>query len=169
MLRDIELTETQKQRLVAKSATAAQNFVEWNAALSKQERRERGQKAGARTWELHKETMLRNLRESDGRVQAGLTYRKDELPIKAKLERLYKCSFSKEQIGKRFVDFASVDMLIEHTTDPSHGVHDIVKRMADIAHDPRRKIAFLPLNHLGKKNLALLAALGVELRDCTIL
>jgi hypothetical protein len=62
----------------------------------------------------------------------SLTYRKDELQAKNALEAIYKRVFSKESINGRYIDFACSDILIEHTTDSTHGTYDLVRRFEDI-------------------------------------
>jgi len=101
----------------------------------------------------------------------NLAYRKDELEIKAILERKYHTVFHKEKVGGRYVDFADHSTLIEYTKDGGHGLHDVIARFADVkkSGDKRKRIAFVDTRLLGRLRSARLQDLAVEVFDCKVL
>ncbi len=103
----------------------------------------------------------------NGKEVAGLTYRKDELPIKAALEQLLGRTFSKEKVGGVFFDFADSEMLIECSADGTHGVQDLTMRfqVAESKGDQRKRMAFIDTSKVGPLRLARLEALNVGVRD----
>lgn len=150
MLHEVQLTKAQLDVLDARRKASVKYLIKFMAGLSSEEKRSRGREAGRRAWREHKQQMTANL--SRGRAIANLTYRKDELPVKEKLERLYSRTFSKEEINGRIVDFSCEDLIIEYTTDNTHGVFDLIRRLEAISGDTRRKIAYLPLSKLGVRS-----------------
>lgn len=163
MLRDIPLTDAQQGRLEQRRQLAVRALKEWVGAQSKEILHEKCSRGGKVAWERHREKIQCVLDE--GRLAAHLAYRKDELPIKAALEKLYDKKFHKEIIGKRVMDFASDDYLIEYTADYTHGTFDLVRRFEDVADDPRRKVAYLNVRRLGAPTRQRLEAIDVEIKD----
>lgn len=94
-------------------------------------------------------------------VKGLLAYRKDELPAKAKLESLYGVTFVKEKIGRVFIDFTSSRLLIEHTSDFTKGIYDVIRRFVAVKDDPRLKIAYVDTLRIGPKRRAQLSELAV--------
>lgn len=80
--------------------------------------------------------------------KANLTYRKDEIPIKERMEFLLNQTFKKEEINGFYIDFSSNNYLIEYTKDNTHGVSDAIKRFSTIT-DDRIKIIISNLNGIG--------------------
>jgi hypothetical protein len=163
IVQSVVLTEQQKELLDKKRlATRRKAALKLNAR-SPADRVAGSRKGGVNNWKKNSHRLLSNLR--GGNSAANLTYRKDELVVKSVLDKKYRCSFQKECINGRYVDFASKRLLIEHTTDSTHGTYDLVRRFMDITADKRRKIAYLDLPKLGPLNRQRLAALSVELHD----
>ena len=98
-------------------------------------------------------------------VKASLSYTTDELVTKRRLEKLFSRTFQKEQIGRRFIDFACEDLLIEHSEDFGKGIGDMMSRFEDIEEDPRHKIAYVDEPQLGARRRARLSAVVDEIRD----
>jgi len=171
IVRGIELTGEQQNKLkecsLAGGARGRMRIKTDPACIKGQ--REGSQKANRVRWQAAsvqaREVVKANLKK--GSSIAGLTYRKDELSVKAYLEGVFNCSFHKERIGRRFVDFANDTLLIEYTTDGSRGVQDAFARLLEIVQsgDIRRKIACLPLREVGSLRRGRFVALGVELRN----
>jgi hypothetical protein len=101
-----------------------------------------------------------------GTVAMNLAYRKDELPVKELLDKLFKSAFAKELLNDRYFDFASSRYLIEWSLSPSSGIHDIIRRFEAVVDDSRKKIAYVDTSRVGKRSMARLVAAKVELRDC---
>jgi hypothetical protein len=163
MVRSVELTASQKEELKTKRLEARKKAAAQLNKRSLSDKLESSRKGGVNNWARNKSKLVHNL--SNGNKASNLAYRQDELPVKAALEKKYRCSFQKECVNGRYVDFASKRMLIEHTTDHTHGTYDLVRRFADISTDSRRKVAYLDLPKLGPLNRKRLADLSVELHD----
>jgi len=167
ILRDIPLTDEQKERLEEKERDNQRRLVAWFQGQPELTRRKMSSRGGAKggnlVWERRRDEMLKIVEASRGK--ANLTYRRDEIPIKDKLEKLYGCVFHREVIGNRVMDFASDELLIEHTSDWTHGTFDLVRRMEDVAGDTRRKIAYLDTKKLGAPTRKRLENVGVEIID----
>ncbi|MCK9596767.1 hypothetical protein M0R19_06255 [Candidatus Pacearchaeota archaeon] len=81
----------------------------------------------------------------------NLSYRKDELPVKEKLEKIFNCEFRKERIKDRYIDFASSDYLIEYTANTSRGIYLAIRRLYyDCKEDKRQKILISHVHKIGK-------------------
>lgn len=170
-LRDITLSDEQQSALNARASANRQDFVAKMRATDAAERHRRSVVGGKTAGAMHA-AHLRGLSSEDAaehmtrlRHMAMLTYRADELPTKAAIERYYGSAFQKEIIGRRAIDFANESMLIEHTTDRFHGISDVIARFGEVGLDPRRKIAFVRLAGLWPKAKRQMAELGVELHD----
>jgi hypothetical protein len=81
---------------------------------------------------------------------SNLRYRKDEIPVKNRLESLLSMTFSKEKIENSYIDFANSKYLIEYTIDKSRGMYEAIDRLYKIA-DKREKILISHVDHIGKK------------------
>lgn len=163
MLKDIVLTEKQKKRLEKKKKDGQKVLRAWSETQPPEVLAAVSSRGGKVCQERHSEALRKHL--SLGWKAAMLTYRKDELPIKISLEKIYNRVFSKELIGRRAIDFACKDLLIEHTSDPTHGVFDLVRRFEDVVSDPRKKIAYLDVSKIGPSTRKRLENLGVLVLD----
>lgn len=161
MLRGMVLTENQKQRLSEKMREAGRARLGW---VPSHIVRKQLSISGKKRWK--KDPKIRILLR-EGRKLGHLTFRKDEIPIKSALERLLGVSVKREVLGKRVIDFVTDNFLIEYTTDHTHGVFDLVRRFEDsiVKGDHRKKIAYLPIDKIGKKTRNRLIQAGVEIRD----
>jgi predicted RNA-binding protein (virulence factor B family) len=165
MVKGIALTAKQQARLKNKMVESGHKL----AVLVKSDPKLR-QLMSAKAkevWQaLTQDAKARRLANLGNPCSAGLVYRKDELPVKVVLEKLFGCTFKKECIDGRYFDFASADYLIEYTTDTTHGLTDVVRRFEQAARvDPRRKIAYVNFKQLGPRRRARLVAAGVEIRN----
>lgn len=158
MLKDIVLTSEQKQRLKKSAQKNREKFSSWFETLSESERKSLARKGGENAWHKHRQKCLQNLHS--GREIGSLTYRQDEIPTKKKLEKLYGTTFEKTKVGNRYIDFGNEELLIEHTTDKTKGLSDLIARFEDVQADTRTKIAYIPTRK-GKRKQRLLD-LGVE-------
>lgn len=160
MVKDIKLTLKQKTRLAKKEKDNRVAFA------ARPQDREASSRGGRSCQKLHGPRVTQNLKA--GPVVGGLAYRKDELPIKVKLEQLYRRSFCKVKVANKYVDFGDEDLLIEHTTDITKGIKDVVERFRKIAEtgDTRKRIAFIPMkSRKTTSRMRALADLGVEVHD----
>ncbi|MGH9425223.1 MAG: hypothetical protein ACRD2L_02835, partial [Terriglobia bacterium] len=108
ILRNVPLASEQEEHLREKAAANRKLFVKKVAGVDPEVRKVWSSKGGKMVWKLHHRVIAKNLNAA-GRERGHLTYRKDELPIKAILENLYSRIFRKERIGNRIIDFACVD------------------------------------------------------------
>jgi len=157
MVRDVQLTR--QQRAALKSRRPKQALTE--------DGRERIRKASSlyskRRWETSRDRQL--IVVNKNRRKANLAYRDDELPIKAALEALFNRQFRKEEINGRIIDFACNDLIVEHSSDFTKGINDMIARFADVSTDSRRKIAFVNTRRFGDRRRARLASVVDEIRS----
>ena len=83
----------------------------------------------------------------------NLVYRKDEIPIKNRIESLLQVPVAKEHIQGFYIDFASSNYLIEYTTDATCGVQDAIRRFSNI-NDSRKQILITHIKHIGSNRRA---------------
>jgi hypothetical protein len=153
MLKDITLNKEQKGRLADKED---KNRSTMNERISDEQRK----KGGHRCQELHGKD-VQNI-TAEARELGHMAYRQDELPAKAALEKLHGCEFRKERIGKKIIDFASEEMLIEHSI--SNTTSRLAERfeVAIDAGDTRKMVAYIRFRK-GKWRDRLLK-MGVDVR-----
>ena len=151
MLRTVPLTDTQRDNLIERSKSGLRNFANNHEAMS-----ERNRKSAQTRKQRDPDGYIERMRTigTKGRLVANLTYLDDELLVKEVLEKIYDVKFSKEQIGNRFIDFASTDLLIEFTKNGTRGLSDAIDRLEEVKHDPRKKIAYVDTRKLGLKRRA---------------
>lgn len=159
MVKDVELTPEQREALAQRiPSTAGQQPKDIEAC------RRQGRISGTKAWSA--ECRERTLSATKENVEkACLAYTREELPIKSKLEALYGKQFKKERIGARIVDFASDDLVIEHSTDYGKGLGDMIARLTEIKDDKRRKIAYVNTDQLGPRRRQSLEAVCDEVID----
>lgn len=138
-LRNIKLTEEQKNRL--KEKCKWENKV-WNREWSVKG----GKKGGKRSQELYGKELIKNLIHPN--LMANLCYRKDELPVKEKLETLTGRKFKKEGINNKFFDFTDDTYIIEYTTDHTRGLTEAIDRLSSIQ-TSRMKVWITDINRIG--------------------
>jgi hypothetical protein len=102
-------------------------------------------------------------------VAASMSYRKDEIPVLNAVQSLYGRKFEKALVAGRYFDFADDYYLVEHTEDDTKGICDATERFqaAQAVGDLRRRVLFAVKSAIGKKRMARLEAVGVEVRDCS--
>lgn len=144
-LRGIPLAKHQVERLRQKVADNGKRSV---ARITTEQRRQ----GGLRVQELHGSRLHRF--DENSWQAGGLAYRKDEIPIKERVERFFGQTFSKEIIGRKIFDFASDSLLIEYTEDWRTGVSEAIERLQGVTDDPRTRVLIADLDRLGPKRLA---------------
>jgi len=160
MVRGVSLTESQRKDLNSRPSPTM--FKKGKQSID--ECRTNGRKGGRSTWS--KSNRARALVAVRENIRlASLAYRTDELETKRQLERLFRRKFQKEQIGRRVVDFACDDLIIEHSKDGTKGLPDVIARFEDIKKDHRRKVAFVDTRKLGDKRRARLESVVDEISD----
>lgn len=160
MVRGISLTDEQRRELNSRPSPTSFKKGQQSTAVC----RAAGCKGGRATWS--KNNRARALVAARRNIcLANLTYRTDELNTKLQLERLFGRRFQKEQIGRRVVDFACDELIIEHSVDGTKGIQDVIARFEDIADDPRQKIAIVDTKKLGDRRRARLESVVDEIRD----
>jgi hypothetical protein len=158
-VKDIKLPKKVQEDL---NRTGFRNGI---SQLSGEKRSARNRKAGiTRTANGDNQALLL------GTYASGVVYRKDELPAKKVLEEIYKTDFHKEQIENVFFDFANDTYLIEYTNSLTHGPYRALRRfkVAISKADPRKMIAYLPIQHLGKKRISAFEELGIKVLDASL-
>ena len=143
-LRDIKLTKEQKNRLKKKKEST--NWKNRPHELRRECGKKGGKKGGKITQKLHGKKVIKNLIHPS--LMANLCYRKDELPIKEKLEALTGRKFKKEGINNKFFDFTDDTYLIEYTTDHTKGLKEAIDRLSSVQ-TKRVKILITNLSRLG--------------------
>lgn len=161
-VKDIELSKRQVALLREKSRQSHKD------AWTDERKAKRAKVMRAHWRKLPKKARARLIRRLTGfgTVVMNLAYRKDELPVKSLLERLFKSTFTKEHLNGRYFDFSSKKYLIEWSLSPSSGIHDIIRRFESLTDDTRKRIAYVDTSRVGKRSMARLMAAEVDLRDC---
>lgn len=150
MLKEIQLTAVQRERLASNERANRVRFANWSATVERH------------SWRRP----LRTPEQSRAITEAGnLVYLRSEEEIRATLERMFAVRFQKERIGGRYFDFASDTLLIEHTRSGGAGIKMATERFAETPRDGRRRIAFIDTTNLGLKRFRRLAEVGVEVHD----
>lgn len=110
----------------------------------------------------------RRTRKAQSAKRMTLTYKANEIGLKATLEKLHKQVFHKEPIENVIIPYASKKSLIFVVQSEGMAVHT-VKRMAIISSigDPRKRVVYL--NRLGSKAEARLRKLRVDVRPISAL
>ena len=161
MVRDVVLTEEQTAALASRVSSTAGKLTDY---VTPAQRRRNGRLGGRLAWSAkHRKKSLAATRVAARK--GHLVYRIDELPTKEALERKYDRVFHKERIGNRVVDFASDDMIVEHSADWGKGLGDLIGRFSDITDDPRKKIAYINMHCFGPTRRARLEAVTDEIHD----
>lgn len=157
ILRNVKLSPAKKARLQAKTAERRALFIKTFAVpgIATESQKRGGQSA----WKKHQDLSLKNLQSSFTRHTAP------ELLLKARLEKLYKCTFKKEKIGRVLCPYASDALLILITNDYARGTGLLVKKLMAIEADPRLKIVYIDTRAVSHIRQARLEALSNEVRD----
>jgi len=155
-LRGVALTDDQQEVL---DERVRENQRQLNSNITDEQRRKGGQKCQ----ELYGEA-VQNLNQ-EAREKGMLVYLEHELEVKVVLEEIYGQTFQKERLGRYVFDFASEDILMEHTAYA--GTVRVVERFREARDlgDTRRRIAYIATSR-GKRYEQLLA-LDVEVHHYT--
>lgn len=163
IVQNVELS-TAAQVILQRKIEAAQSAK--IKAISPEQRRVNGVKGGRACQRLHGARVVKNLLEGNGAQVSGLTYRKDELPYLAALNKKFNTTFTKQAAGSYFLDFADSATVIEVTSDNTQGIRDAISRFEhlQLTKDTRRRIIYLPFKRRETKRLRELEKLDVEVR-----
>lgn len=144
-LRNIELTQTQKERISQIKHIGYPHTDRSKKKISK---------ISKLHWKKNYEKLLLTLKGNSN-------HRAIEKEIKPFIEQYFKTSnLLPSHIGDRWFDFVNDKYIIEYTTDPTHGISKAIQRFEEILYDQRTKYLIAPKRYFGKKRMLQLEKAG---------
>lgn len=96
---------------------------------------------------------------------SALAHHGKEKQILVRLNAVLGSSLKKSKVNGYYFDFTDDNYLIEHTRDWGKGICSATRRFVAAQHDPRQKVLYANLKHLGPLRRSRLESAGVSVRD----